>query len=148
MLRDLDRNQNLKHSGHEKDKTEKSSSDADPAGECVHVQAGMIHDTCPGWGWSYYPVTFFHLRCPSKYSWLQPRGVTADCMAGPKTKPMVCKDQVSKINLGEAHLEQGEYGELSASLLFEGCSRHISSARCLRNTCWSAATIALKLLPS
>ena len=47
MLRDLDRNQNLKHSGHEKDKAEKSSSDADPAGECVHVQAGMIHDTCP-----------------------------------------------------------------------------------------------------
>ena len=43
----MDGNKNLKYSGQEKDETEKADSDADPAGEGVHVQTesegGIVH---------------------------------------------------------------------------------------------------------
>ena len=56
------------------------------------------------------PSNISHLRWPSKYSWLQPRGVTAACMAGPRTKPMVCKGQVNyvrrKNTWNKKHLEK------------------------------------------
>ena len=103
---DLGWNQNLKYSWQEKNETEKADSDADPAGEGVHVQAGgegvQVHAAiiCEV---ILLICNFFHLRCPSKYSWLQPRGVTAACMAGPNTKPMVCKQGSS---LGQARVEQ------------------------------------------
>ena len=93
----MDGNKNLKYSGQEKDETEKADSDADPAGEGVHVQTES-----EGQGLhvqvriiSGIRLISSHLSSPSKYSWLQPRGVTAACMAGPSTKPMVCKGQVS-----------------------------------------------------
>ena len=41
-LYNLDWNQNLKYSWQEKNETEKADSDADPAGEGVHVQAAII----------------------------------------------------------------------------------------------------------
>ena len=121
--RNLDWNWNLKNSRQEKEETEKPNGDADPPGESVHVQAvtRVVGNSVTKWGCTcpncdvsrsvlsrLEDLWCSHLRCPSRYSWLQPRGVTAACMAGPNTKPMVCKCDTS-VTTGSTIFKSGNY---------------------------------------